>query len=103
MSDAAEEVKEAVGLGVPERRQVVMVMQCPDDLVGPTQPVRTIMAGVERLKVSRFCESIKAREGDAERDATDLRLRGPCRCTRRRASWRGAAGRARRSSGCVVG
>src|SRR5215469_2967449 len=51
MSDA---VKAAVGLRVPERRQMVMVMRCRDDLVGPTQPVRTIMAVVERLKVSRF-------------------------------------------------
>jgi hypothetical protein len=42
---------------------MVMVMQCPDDLVGPTHRVRTIMAVVERLEVSRFCESIKARKG----------------------------------------
>jgi transposase len=66
--------KGAVRLRRPERRQVAMVMQCADDLVGALHPVRTVMAVVEKLDVSGFCEPIRAREGVAGRDATDPRL-----------------------------
>lgn len=59
---------------VPERRQMAMVVECVDDLVSAGHPVRLVMAVVERLDVSRFCEPIKAREGMAGRDATDPRL-----------------------------
>jgi transposase len=69
-----QEAKPAVRLRIPERRQVAMVMQCPDDLVGPNHPVRLVMAVVEKLDVTRFSEPIKAREGQAGRDATDPRL-----------------------------
>ncbi|MGC2208555.1 MAG: IS1182 family transposase [Candidatus Korobacteraceae bacterium] len=68
------ESKPSVRLRTPERRQMAMVVQCPDDLVGPTHPVRMVMAVVETLNVSQFCEPIKAREGMAGRDATDPRL-----------------------------
>ncbi len=51
-----------------------MVVQCPDDLVGPNHPVRLVLAVVEKLDVSRFGEPIKAREGTAGRDATDPQL-----------------------------
>lgn len=64
----------AVRLRVPERRQMAMVVQCPDDLVGAEHPVRTVMALVERLDLSRFAEPIQAREGVAGRNATDPRL-----------------------------
>jgi transposase len=64
----------AVRLRTPERRQMAMVVQCPDDLVSTAHPVRMVMAVVEKLDVSRFCEPIKAREGLAGRDATDPRL-----------------------------
>jgi transposase len=64
----------AVRLRKPERRQMSMVVQCADDLVGPTHAVRTVMAVVERLDVSGFCEPIRARAGVAGRDATDPRL-----------------------------
>lgn len=80
MSDAYAEIEAASGeaapvrLRTPERRQWAMVVQCPDDLVGPTHPVRMVMAVVETLDVSAFCEPIKAREGMAGRDATDPRL-----------------------------
>src|SRR5271157_2244353 len=47
---------------------------CPDDLVGPTHPVRRVMAVVEKLDLSCFCEPIRAREGVAGRDATDPQL-----------------------------
>jgi transposase len=53
---------------------MAMVVQCPDDLVGALHPVRMVMAVVEKLDVSRFCEPIKAREGMAGRDSTDPRL-----------------------------
>ena len=33
-----------------ERRQMAMVVQCPDDLVGPAHPVRLVMAVVEKLE-----------------------------------------------------
>ena len=58
----------------PERRQLAMVVQCADDLVRALHPVRTVMAVVEKLDVSGFCEPIRAREGMAGRDATDPRL-----------------------------
>jgi transposase len=74
MSDATLAVQAAVRLRSPERRQCEMVVQCADDLVGPNHAVRLILAVVEQLDVSRFCEPIKAREGQAGRDATDPRL-----------------------------
>ena len=66
--------KAAVRLRVPERRQMAMVVQCPDDLVPAGHAVRMVMALVERLDLSRFAEPIQAREGVAGRDATDPRL-----------------------------
>jgi transposase len=63
-----------VRLRVPERGQLGWVAQCPDDLVGAGHPVRLIAAVVEKLDVSAFYESIKAREGVAGRDTTDPRL-----------------------------
>jgi transposase len=70
----ARESKGAVRLRVPERRQVAMVVQCPDDLVPAEHAVRMVMALVETLDVGRFAEAIQAREGVAGRDATDPRL-----------------------------
>jgi len=64
----------AVRLRKAERRQLAMVVQCADDLVRALHPVRTVMAVVEKLDVSGFCEPIRAREGIAGRDATDPRL-----------------------------
>src|SRR5271169_473724 len=66
--------KGAVRLRKPERRQLGMVVQCADDLVRALHPVRTVMAVVEKLDVSGFCEPIRAREGVAGRDATDPEL-----------------------------
>jgi len=70
----AEATRLAVRLRTPERRQMAMVVQCRDDLVGPTHAVRMVAAVVEKLDVSGFCEPIKAREGMAGRDATDPQL-----------------------------
>ena len=64
----------AVRLRRPERGQVSMVVACPDDLVSADHPVRMVMAVVEKLDLSRFHEPIKARAGQAGRDATDPQL-----------------------------
>src|ERR1700733_11437036 len=68
------EVQPGVRLRVPERRQMAMGVQCPDDLVPAQHAGRMVMALVETLDLSRFSEPIKAREGVAGRDATDPRL-----------------------------
>jgi transposase len=73
-SESVAGQKGAVRLRKPERRQLSMVVQCADDLVRALHPVRTVMAVVEKLDVSGFCEPIRAREGIAGRDATDPRL-----------------------------
>ena len=64
----------SVRLRRPERRQVAMLIQCPDDLVVASHPVRMVMSVVEKLDLSRFHEPIKARQGQAGRDATDPQL-----------------------------
>lgn len=69
-----EESRAPVRLRRPERSQIAMVVQCPDDLVMACHPVRTVAAVVERLNVSEFCEPIKARAGEVGRDATDPSL-----------------------------
>jgi transposase len=53
---------------------MAILMQCADDLVPAAHPVRTVMAVVEKLDLSGFCEPIKARKGSAGRDATDPQL-----------------------------
>jgi len=63
-----------VRLRKAERLQLSMEPHCIDDLVGARHSVRTVMAVVEKLEVSGFCERIRAREGQAGRDATDPRL-----------------------------
>jgi transposase len=68
------EVKPAVRVRQPERRQMIMAVQCPDELVGATHPVRLVAAVVAGLDLARFREPILAREGVAGRDATDPEL-----------------------------
>jgi len=63
-----------VRLRLPERQQVVMSLQCAEDLVEAEHPVRVIWQVVCRLDLSRFHEPIKAREGTRGRDANDPRL-----------------------------
>jgi transposase len=70
-----ERIEQAtVRLRQPERLQMAMVVSCPDDLVSATHPVRLMMTVVERLDLKQFYEPIKARQGQAGRDATDPRL-----------------------------
>ena len=66
-----EGVKPPVRLRQPQRNQLEMLVQCPDDLVAADHPVRMVAAVVERLDRSRFAEPIRAREGRVGRDATD--------------------------------
>lgn len=70
----AEKSISSVRLRRPDRRQVAMLIQCPDDLVVPSHPVRMVMAVVEKLDLDRFHEPIRARAGQAGRDATDPQL-----------------------------
>lgn len=63
-----------VRLRVPDRSQVEMVVQSPDDLVDADHPVRVIWRVVCTLDLSAFHQMIKARQGQAGRDATDPRL-----------------------------
>jgi transposase len=76
MGNSESELGQRGGLRLrrPERSQLSMVTQCADDLVKALHPVRTVMAVVEKLDVSGFCEPIRARKGRAGRDATDPRL-----------------------------
>ena len=102
------EAQAAVRLRVPERRQMAMVVQCPDDLVPAQHPVRMVMALVETLDLSRFTEPIKARDGVAGRDAPLRNCWWGCGWRvfaglDRRGSWRGGVRRARRFSGCAAG
>src|ERR1700733_7203725 len=87
------EVQPGVRLRVPERRQMAMVVQCPDDLVPAQHAGRMGMALGERRVATRP-------------------IRGcwwGCGCTRvfagsdRRGSWRGGVRRARHSAGCAAG
>jgi transposase len=68
------EQKGAVRLRKAERHQLSLLPHCIDDLVSLDHRVRTVMAVVEKLDVSGFCASIRAREGSAGRDATDPHL-----------------------------
>ena len=71
---AAAENKSKVRLRKPDRLQMGMMVCCPDDLVSRSHPVRRVAAFVQKVDLSGFCEPIKAREGNAGRDATDPAL-----------------------------
>ncbi len=75
MSAAETQTRQAaVRLRVPQRQQMAWIPQCPDDLVEAGHPVRLVAAVAEKLDLERFHEAIKARQGQAGRDATDPRL-----------------------------
>lgn len=63
-----------VRLRRPDRSQLVMTMQSPDELVPPDHPVRSIWHVVRQLDLSSFLEWAKAREGVCGRDTTDPAL-----------------------------
>ena len=58
----------------PDRHQTLLVPVCPDDLVPPDHEVRTVVAVVAKMDLSRFHEPIQAVEGEAGRNATDPAL-----------------------------
>ena len=58
----------------PQRDQVAMRVECPDDLIPPEHPARVVWAVVASLDLSAFERPIKARAGVCGRDATDPRL-----------------------------
>lgn len=66
-----DDLPSKVRLRRPERNQMEMRVQCTDDLVPPDHPVRQVAKVVERLDIQKFCEPIRAREGQVGRDATD--------------------------------
>lgn len=72
--DPVEPSTRGLRLRRPERSQYVMRMECAEDLVPESHPVRVIWAVTERLDLSGFYASIRAREGVVGRDATDPRL-----------------------------
>src|SRR5205085_11956845 len=63
-----------VRLRRPDRSQVVMAVQCPDDLIPARHPARLVWQVVQALDLSAFHAPIKAREGVCGRDATDPAL-----------------------------
>ena len=66
--------KTRVRLRKPKRSQIKWTMQCVDDLVSASHPVRVVEAFVATLDLSAFCEPIKAREGQAGQNSTDPAL-----------------------------
>ncbi len=71
VSDSSPKV---LRLRQPNRSQVVLRVECPEDLVPEDHPVRVIWAVTGRLDLSAFYTSIRSVEGQAGRDATDPRL-----------------------------
>ena len=70
----SQKTESEVRLRKPDRSQVMMRMECADELIAQLHPVRVIWAVVQKLDVSAFCEPIKARDGVCGRDSTDPRL-----------------------------
>jgi len=70
----ADEPKAAPRLRTADRFQFVLGYGCPDELVGPDHKVRILWQVIDRQDWSAFSEPIKAREGNAGRDATDPRI-----------------------------
>ena len=60
----------AVRLRQPDRSQVEMVVQSPDDLIPADHQARVIWQVCQAQDLSAFCQPIKAREGVCGRDAT---------------------------------
>jgi transposase len=63
-----------VRLRSPDRLQVVMTIESPDDLIPEDHQARVLWKVVESLDLSAFSKPIKAREGVRGRDATDPKL-----------------------------
>ena len=70
----SEKSQSPVRLRKPDRSQVMMRMECGDELLPQSHQARVIWSVVQKLEVSAFCEPIKARDGVCGRDSTDPRL-----------------------------
>jgi transposase len=64
----------AVRLRQPDRAQMEMIVQCPDDLISQDHPARIIWRVCESQDMSEFSKPIKAREGVCGRDSTSPAL-----------------------------
>jgi len=64
----------SVRLRVPDRTQVVMKIEAPDELIAAEHPARVVWQVVASMDLSAFHLPIKARAGVCGRDATDPRL-----------------------------
>jgi transposase len=64
----------AARLRRPDRSQMEMVVQCPDDLIRQKHDARVIWQVCEAQDLSAFCQPIKAREGVCGRDSTSPTL-----------------------------
>jgi transposase len=65
-----KDVRPAVRLRQPDRAQVEMVIQCPDDLIPADHQARVIWRVCQAQDWSAFCAPLKARQGVCGRDAT---------------------------------
>lgn len=74
MSKDANNATAHVRLRMAERKQVIWQAQCVDDLLPAEHRARTVWQVVCGLELSKFHESIAAREGAVGRDSTDPRI-----------------------------
>lgn len=74
MNKKANPDVDGVRLRVPDRSQVEMTIQSPDDLIREDHPARGVWAVVQQMDLSAFHTPIKARQGVCGRDSTDPRL-----------------------------
>ena len=77
----SERSQSGLRLRRPERSQVALSMQCPDDLVSADHPVRVVMAVVGKLDLSRFHDAIKARSARLAGTRPTLTFWWRCGCT----------------------
>ena len=63
-----------VRLRVPDRSQVLMKVEAPDELIPAGHQARVVWQVVESMDLSAFLDPIKARDSVCGRDATDPRL-----------------------------
>jgi transposase len=70
----SNDTRGTVRLRRPDRMQVVMRMECDDDLIPKGHQARVIWDVVQKLDLSAFYQPIQARDGVRGRDATDPAL-----------------------------
>jgi len=73
MSNASKSSND-LRLRTPDRSQVMMSVQSPDELIPADHPARLVWRVVQAMDLSDFCTQIKARDGVCGRDATSPAL-----------------------------